>query len=100
MMQRNEYDMKVIGKNLKHLRESRNLSVEQVREYLCLGSVQAVYKYESGVGYPQADTLLALMELYNVGVNEIVREREEELSSSFDIYRGLFGNIQRKLLLV
>ena len=87
MVYRTEYDMKVIGRNLRRLREKKHLTVEQVREYLCLGSVQAVYKYESGAGYPQADTLLALMELYDAGVNEIVREEhEEELCSSFDIY--------------
>ena len=85
MVCRTEYDMKVIGRNLRRLREKKRLSVDQVREYLCLGSVQAVYKYESGAGYPQADTLLALMELYNVGVNEIVRDYEEELCPSFDV---------------
>ena len=83
MVCRTEYDMKVIGRNLRRLREKKHLSVEQVREYLCLGSVQAVYKYEAGAGYPQADTLLALMELYDAGVNEIVRDCEEELCSSF-----------------
>ena len=72
MVCRTEYDMKVIGRNLRRLREKKHLSVEQVREYLCLGSVQAVYKYEAGAGYPQADTLLALMELYDAGVNEIL----------------------------
>ncbi len=86
MVCRTEYDMKVIGRNLRRLREKKHLSVEQVREYLCLGSVQAVYKYEAGAGYPQADTLLALMELYDAGVNEIVRDCEEELCSSFDVY--------------
>lgn len=85
MVCRTEYDMKVIGRNLRRLREKKHLSVEQVREYLCLGSVQAVYKYEAGAGYPQADTLLALMELYDAGVNEIVRDCEEELCSSFDV---------------
>ena len=85
MVCRTEYDMKVIGRNLRRLREKKHLSVEQVREYLCLGSVQAVYKYEAGAGYPQADTLLALMELYNAGVNEIVKDYEEELCASFDV---------------
>ncbi len=33
-------------------------------------------KYEAGVGYPQADMMLALMELYGVGVNEIVKVQE------------------------
>ncbi len=94
MKQRTEYDPKVIGRNLRRLREKKHLTVEQVREYLCLGSVQAIYKYETGVGYPQADTMLALMELYEAGVNEIVRANEEEHGSSsfgigFVIYRSL-----------
>ncbi len=81
MKYRTEYDLKVIGKNLKRLREMHHMTVEQLREYLCLGSVQAIYKYEAGVGYPQADTMLALMELYGVGVNDIVKCQEGELSS-------------------
>ncbi len=83
MLCRTEYDLKVIGRNLKRLRVQNHMTVEQVREYLCMGSVQAIYKYEAGMGYPQADTLLALMELYNVGVNDIVKECKEEQVSSF-----------------
>lgn len=86
MKYRTEYDLKVIGRNLKRLREQKHLTVEQIREYLCLGSVQAVYKYEAGMGYPQADTMLALMELYGVGVDEIVRNHEEEQGSSFVVF--------------
>lgn len=85
---RTEYDLKVIGRNLRRLRERKHLTVEQVREYLCLGSVQAVYKYEAGVGYPQADTMLALMELYGAGVKEIVNHYEEEQDSSSSFYPG------------
>ncbi len=83
MKYRTEYDLKVVGRNLRRLREQKNLTVEQVREYLRLGSVQAVYKYEAGVGYPQADTMLALMELYEAGVDEIVKVPKEEHCSSF-----------------
>ena len=82
MMKRPEYDLKVVGKNLKRLREAKNLSVDQVREYLCLGSVQAVYKYEKGRSYPQADTMFALMELYDAQLNDIVKNFEEDLESS------------------
>ena len=39
--------------------------------------VQAVYKYERGKGYPQADTMFALMELYGAGLEDIVRRPEE-----------------------
>jgi hypothetical protein len=47
MTYRPEYDLKVIGQNLKRLRSAKHLSVDYVREYLRLGSVQAVYKSSS-----------------------------------------------------
>ncbi len=72
MRQRPEYDMKLIGSNLKRLRESKKISVEEVRKYLCLGSVQAVYKYEKGISYPPADTMFALMELYEADLEDII----------------------------
>ena len=90
MRYRPEYDLKVIGDNLKRLRQSRNLSVEAVREYLRLGSVQAIYKYESGKGYPQADTMFALMELYKADLYDITREREEDERSS-SVIMSLFS---------
>ena len=77
MMYRPEYDMEVVGKNLKRLRENKELTVEEVREYLRLGSVQAVYKYERGESYPQADTMFALMQLYGASVEDIVEEKNE-----------------------
>lgn len=78
--------MSTVGKNLKRLREARHLSVEDVRRYLRLGSVQAIYKYEKGKGYPQADTMFALMELYGANLYDIVHEREEDLASSSLIF--------------
>lgn len=86
MKQRPEYDLEVIGKNLKRLRKEKKLSVEEVREYLCLGTVQAVYKYEKGKCYPQADTMFALMELYEANLFDIVCEHEEDCASSSVIY--------------
>lgn len=77
MKYRQEYDRKLIGRNLKHLRKAKNLSVDEVRRYLCLGSVQAVYKYEKGQSYPQADTMFALMELYEADLNDIICNYEE-----------------------
>ncbi len=87
MRMRPEYDMQTVGRNLRRLRERMNLTVEEVREYLCLGSVQAVYKYESGKSYPQADTMFALMELYHADLHDIAysyeEEEDRESSSSF-----------------
>lgn len=83
---RPEYDMKVVGQNLKRLRMANHLSVEDVREYLCLGSVQAIYKYEWGRSYPQVDTMFALMELYGANLYDIIRDHEEDEQSSSAIY--------------
>ena len=82
MICRPEYDMKVVGNNLKRLRVAKNLSVDDVREYLCLGSVQAIYKYEKGKSYPQTDTMFALMELYDANLYDITKEHEEDDKSS------------------
>jgi transcriptional regulator with XRE-family HTH domain len=82
MICRPEYDMKVVGNNLKRLRVAKNLSVDDVRQYLQLGSVQAIYKYEKGKSYPQTDTMFALMELYDANLYDITKEHEEDDKSS------------------
>ena len=74
MRHRPEYDLKVIGENLKRLRKKNGFSVDEVREYLHMGTVQAIYKYERGAGYPPADTLLALMDLYHADYHDIVEK--------------------------
>jgi transcriptional regulator with XRE-family HTH domain len=76
---RPEYDFKIIGRNLRRLRIRQKLSVEDVREYMQLGTVQAIYKWERGDSLPQADSLLALMELYHVH-NFDVLTREDNFS--------------------
>ena len=63
---RSEYDFRTIGRNLKRLRTDKKFSVEYVKDYLMLCSVQAVYKWERGESLPQADTFIALLELYGV----------------------------------
>lgn len=91
MNMRPEYDFKVIGNNLKNLRLANHLTVEDVRDYMQLGTVQAVYKWERGDGLPQADTLIALMQLY--GENRIDRLVEEGvvLSSNYFFENILFN---------
>ncbi len=79
---RPEYDLKIVGQNLKRLRKAKNLTVKNVRDYLCLGSVQAIYKFESGKGYPQTDTMFALMELYDASLYDITRKQGEDTGSS------------------
>ena len=90
-MKRPEYDPKTIGKNLRRLRVANGYKVEDIREYLGLGCPQAVYKYESGLSYPQADSLIALMQLYNVSWDELIREQGEDV-------RILCGGIKERIL--
>lgn len=72
MRRRPEYDRRIIGENLRRCRQRKNLSVEQVREYLNIGSLQAIYKWEEGKSYPQADTMFALMELYEIELRDLL----------------------------
>ena len=46
-----------------------------------LGTVQTIYKWERGDGLPQADTLLALMQLYGADRVQMITEEGAELSS-------------------
>ena len=55
-------------------------------EYMGFESTQAVYKWEAGRCYPQADNLLALAKLYNVSPMELLVE-EDSLSSSCRLWR-------------
>ncbi len=80
MKKRPEYNKKLIGENLRRCRQAKHLSVEQVRKYLRLGSVQAIYKWEEGASYPQTDTMFALMELYDIGLRDLLYgERPERI---------------------
>lgn len=73
---RAEYDMKATGKNLKYCREKMQLSVEQVRRYMCLSSVQAVYKWERGESFPALDNFMALLELYRASPLDVLVKKE------------------------
>lgn len=75
------FDLVASGKKMRSIRKARNISVEQVRQYLGFESVQAIYKWERGECFPQADTLIALSLLYQV--NPIELFEEDAKASSF-----------------
>lgn len=85
MKYRPEYDKKLIGKNLRRCRQAKNLSVDEVREYLCIGSIQAIYKWEEGKSYPQTDTMFALMELYGIGLQDLLYEEDVDVVCEIDL---------------
>ncbi len=81
MMERPHFDLAASGQRMREIRRDRNISVRQVMEYMGFESTQAVYKWEAGKCFPQADNLLALAVLYHVNPMELLVE-EDSLSSS------------------
>ena len=79
-MERPRFDIVASGERMREIRRQRNISVKQVMEYMGFESTQAVYKWEAGKCYPQADNLVALAILYNVSPMELLVE-EDRVSS-------------------
>ena len=90
MKYRPEYDKELIGKNLRRCRQAKGFSVEQVREYLRIGSIQAIYKWEEGKSYPQTDTMFALMELYEIGIQDLLYKEKEEMPINIYFEKNTF----------
>ena len=87
-MERPHFDIVASGARMKEIRRRRNISVKQVMEYMGFESTQAVYKWEAGKCYPQADNLVALAILYNVSPMELLVE-EDLVSSSSRLRRNI-----------
>ena len=87
-MERPRFDIVASGERMREIRRQRNISVKQVMEYMGFESTQAVYKWEAGKCYPQADNLVALAILYNVSPMELLVEEDRVSSSS-----SLWGNL-------
>ena len=65
-------DLEATGRRIRRLRESRGLSVPQIRDALQISSVQAVYKWERGENLPNIDNLYALSRLFGVRIDEML----------------------------
>ena len=87
-MERPCFDIVASGERMREIRRQRNISVKQVMEYMGFESTQAVYKWEAGKCYPQADNLVALAILYNVSPMELLVE-EDLVSSSNHLWGDL-----------
>lgn len=85
-MERPYFDIAASGRRMRAIRKACKLSVKQVVEYMGFESTQAVYKWEAGKCYPQADNLVALAMLYNVSPMELLVE-EDRVSSSCRLWR-------------
>ena len=79
-----------ISKRISYYRKKRNLSVEEVSKITGMSKAM-LYAYESGNRQLTAPSLLALADLYNVSIDDMLgvkRTSNREKSASFEIYRG------------
>ena len=90
-------DLKKTGKRIKDLREEKDLSVEEVSEFLGHISAQSVYKWQRGESLPSIDNLYALSMLFKTPIDDILignKERDEgpslSVSSLLQQFRYLF----------
>ena len=87
-MERPHFDIVASGARMRAIRQERKISVKQVMEYMGFESTQAVYKWEAGKCFPQADNLIALAILYRVSPMELLVEEDLVPSSS-----QIWGNV-------
>lgn len=63
------------SENLSHLRDLKNFKQEDVAEKIGI-TVRCYRNYEKGIREPQMSTLVALADLYDISLDELVcRER-------------------------
>lgn len=81
-MERPHYDLVASGERMRVIRKQRNIPVKEVQRYMGFESPQAVYKWEGGKCFPQADNLIALAKLYQVNPTELLVEEGKNPSFS------------------
>ncbi len=65
-------DMKATGRNIRRIMQRRGLSVNDIKEFLGLSSVQSIYHWVEGRSIPTVDHLYALSELFSVSIDLII----------------------------
>lgn len=61
-----------LSENLQNLRKIKNMSQEELAERLNV-SRQAVSKWESGNGYPETEKIIAICEIFDCSMDELVK---------------------------
>lgn len=85
LVQRGELlmDQKKIGEYIKKLRESEELTQEELAKDLAV-TRQAISKWETGVNMPDTETLKKLSDLFNISIEKLIDggETQEKISVS------------------
>lgn len=85
-------DYKVIGKNIRKVRKSMNMTQEKLSELIDLSSV-FISQIENGVGKPSLETIFKLSELFNVPMDILVKSTtKKKLTSDLTEINSLLQN--------
>jgi len=61
-----------LAEQIKKIRKNENLSQEQLGQKMNV-TRQAIYKWESGKGYPDIQNLIMLSELFEISLDELIK---------------------------
>ncbi|MBR5319689.1 MAG: helix-turn-helix transcriptional regulator [Peptococcaceae bacterium] len=76
-------DLQATGANILRLRKEAGYSVKELQQYLGFEQPQAIYKWQSGAGLPSVDNLLALSELFQISINDILVKQDQVIFLPF-----------------
>ena len=71
-------DLEYIGNRIRALRLERGLTQSEFADLLCI-SFQAVSNWERGIASPDLDNIVRIAELFGTTVDELLRQRGEDL---------------------
>ena len=71
-------DLAATGKNIKRLRKKRGFTVGDLQKYFGFTTPQAIYKWQRGQSLPSVDHLYAMSRLFNVSMQDILVEEDQD----------------------
>lgn len=66
--------------NLKRIRTIKKISQERLAEFMNV-SRQSVAKWESGKAYPDIKRLIELSDLFNISIDELIKDNDKKTVS-------------------
>ena len=72
-------DMERFGANLREICDAKNVTANDLKDYLNLGSIQAVYMWFCGKRLPNLDNMYAISRYLGVSMDDLISsERQKE----------------------
>lgn len=91
-------DMQQFGNNLRQICEARKVSAHDLKEYLHLASIQAVYLWFGGKRLPSVDNLYAISRYLDVSIDELFCSEQQKGAANIMSDERLSAEKKRVLL--